>query len=207
MTKLKTLFAQKKNRIRQILKSLGQSQQRPQEHIDFTIDLGMFDYSTTWIGLNEAFAKNPKTLKVQITFAVDCSVEFVLMVNELFARNPKVETHVHTWCSLRDASLLLLLSGNRKTAGWYAFTKLTKLEELRAFENQDDEEEQDLFAEPRHVAFASNYASALKVIDSYLPVRALGSRRHNICHLLQEYGLLSEPPVLPYAPNRQSFAL
>jgi hypothetical protein len=207
LTILKTLFAQKKNRIRQILKSLGQSQQRPQEHIDFTIDLGMFDYSTTWIGLNEAFAKNPKTLKVQITFAVDCSVEFVLMVNELFARNPKVETHVHTWCSLRDASLLLLLSGNRKTAGWYAFTKLTKLEELRAFENQDDEEEQDLFAEPRHVSFASNYASALKVIDSIIPVRAVGSRRHNICHLLQEYGLLSEPPVLPYAPNRQSFAL
>jgi hypothetical protein len=207
MTKLKTLFAQKKNRIRQILKSLGQSKERPNEHIDFTIDLGMFDYSTTWMGLNEAFAKNPKTLKVQITFAVDCSVEFVLMVNELFARNPKVETHVHTWCSLRDASLLMLLSGNRKTAGWYAFTKLTKLEELRAFENQDDEEEQDLFAEPRHVAFASNYVSALKVIDSYLPVRALGSRRHNICHLLQEYGLLSEPPVLPYAPNRQSFAL
>jgi hypothetical protein len=207
MHKLQTLFAQKKDRLRQILKSLGQSKERPNEHIDFTIDLGMFDYSTTWAGLNEAFAKNPKTLRVQVVWATDISPEACLMINDLFARHPNVETHVHTHSSLRDASLLLLLSGNRKSAAWYSWTRLTKLEELRAFENQDDEEEQDLFAEPRHVAFASNYASALKVIDSYLPVRALGSRRHNICHLLQEYGLLSEPPVLPYAPNRQSFAL
>lgn len=208
MTKLQNLFAKRKTRFRQLLKSLGQSKERPQEHIDFTIDLGMFDYSTTWAGLNEAFAKNPKTLKVQITFAVDCSVEFVLMVNDLFARNPKVETHVHTWCSLRDASLLLLVSANRKTAAWYTWTKLTKLEELRAFENQEDEEEQDLFApEPRHVSFASNYANALKVINAYLPVRALGSRRHDLNGLLREFGLLSEEPVYPYQQNRLSFGI
>jgi hypothetical protein len=207
MQKLPALFAQKKNRLRQILKSLGQSKERPNEHIDFTIDLALFEYSTTWMGLNEAFAKNPKTLKLQITFAVDCSVEFVLMVNELFARNPKVMTHVHTWCSLRDASLLLLLSGNRKTAAWYAWTRLTKLEELRAFENQEEREE-DLFApEPRSVSFGNNYAAALKVIDSYIPAAAIGGRRHNICHLLREYGLLSEEPVYPFRQNTLSFGL
>jgi hypothetical protein len=207
MTKLQNLFAQKKNSIRQFIKSLGQAKERPNEHIDFNVDLALWDYSTAWSGLCEAMAKQPKTMKIQLTFCVNCSVEWVLMTNLLLAENPKVVTHVHTYCNLNDAALLLLLSGNRKSASWWATTRLTKLEELRAFENQDDEEEQDLFAEPRHVAFASNYASALKVIDSYLPVRALGSRRHNICHLLQEYGLLSEPPVLPYTPNRVSFGL
>lgn len=208
MTKLQNLFAQRKNRFRQLLKLLGQSKERPNNHIEFTINLDLFDYSTTWSELCEAMAKQPRTMKIQIMFAVDCSVEFCLMVNTLLAENPKVESHVHTWCSLRDASLLLLLSGNRKTAAWYTWTKLTKLEELRAFENQEEEGEQDLFAaEPRHVSFSSNYASALKVMNAYLPVRALGSRRHDLNGILREFGLLSEEPVYPYQQDRLSFGI
>lgn len=208
MQKLQNLFIQRKNRFRQLLRSFGQSKEKPNDHIEFVINLDLFDYSTTWSGLCEAMAKQPKTMKIQIMFAVDCSVEFCLMVNTLLAQNPKVETHVHTWCSVRDASLLLVLSGNRKTAAWYTFTKLTKLEELRAFERQEDEEEQDLFAsEPRHVSFASNYASALKVINAYLPVRALGSHRHDLNGLLREFGLLSAEPVYPYQQNRLSFGI
>ena len=208
MQRLQNLFIQRKNRFRQILKSFGQLKERPNDHIDFTINLDLFDYSTTWSGLSEALAKQPKTMKIQIMFAVDCSVEWVLMVNALLAQHPKIETHVHTWCSLRDSSLLLLLSGNRKTAAWYTWTKLTKLEELRAFERQEDEEEQDLFApEPRHVSFASNYASALKVINAYLPVKALGSHKHDLNGLLREFGLLSAEPVYPYRQDTLSFGL
>lgn len=207
MQKLKNLFTDRKARFRQILKSLGQAKEKPNDHIQFSIDLAMWDYSTTWSGLCEAMAKQPRTMKIQIMFAVDCSVEFCLMVNTLLAENPKVETHVHTWCSLRDASLLLLLSGNRKTAAWYTWTKLTKMDELRAFENREDEAENDLFGETRLESFSSNYASALRVINAYLPVRAIGSRRHCINTLLREFGLLSEEPIYPFHQNRLSFSI
>lgn len=208
MQKLQNLFAQRKNRFRQLLKSFGQSKERPNDHVSFTIDLAMWDYSTAWLGLREAMAKQPRTMKINLIFCVNMSVEWALMVNLLLAENSKVETHVHSYCNLNDAALLVLLSGNKKSASWWATTRLTKLEDLRAFENEQDEEEQDLFGpEPRLTSFRNNYTNALKVIDSYLPVRALGSRRHNICELLREFGLLSEEPIYPFQQNRLSFSI
>lgn len=208
MQKLQNLFTKKKDRFRQLLKSFGQSKEQPNDHIQFTIDLAMWDYSTAWLGLSEAMAKQPRTMKINLIFCVNVSVEWALMVNLLLAENSKVETHVHTVCNLNDAALLLLLSGNKKSASWWATTRLTKLEDLRAFENEQDEEEQDLFGpEPRLTSFRNNYTNALKVIDSYLPVRSLGSRRHNICHLLREYGMLSEEPVYPFRQDTLSFGL
>jgi len=204
MQKLQALFAQKKNRLRQIIKSFAKNPPTTDAIECVVVDISFFDYSTCWQHLCEAVKKKPKKLRIEISHATDISCEFALMFNSLLSRHPEIETHTHLFCSVRDAALLLPLSGQKRTVEWYTWTKLTKIEEVRNF-RPESEEETDLFAEPREISWATNYAAALQVINSYIPIQAVGNRRHSLPHLLAEYGLLSEPPVYPFPQSNAVF--
>jgi len=197
MKLLKNLFSRNENRLFQFLESrIPDNDERPNE-IQCVVDLSLFDYSTCWQQLCEAVKKKPERLRIDISHATDISCEFALMFHSLLSRHPEIETHTHLWCSVRDSALLLALSGRKRTVEWYTWTRLTKIEDVRNF-RPEPEEETDLFAEPREVSFSKNYSAALQVINSYLPVRSLGSRRHSLPHLLAEYRLLSEPSIYPF---------
>jgi hypothetical protein len=204
MKLLKNLFSRKKNRLFQPLESRIPSKDEMSNEVQCVVDLSLFDYSTCWHQLCEAVKKKPERLRIDISHATDISCEFALMFHSLLSKHREIETQTHLWCSVRDAALLLPLSGQKRTVEWFTWTKLTKLEELRNF-RPDPEEQTDLFAEPREISFATNYAAALQVINSYIPIQAIRNRRHSLPHLLAEYGLLSEPPVYPFPQSKAAF--